>query len=446
MRNISFIDNDFVTVSGCGNERAGTSGCAHVCTNISCILAHVDPALAKQVHASGNRVRLATDDAGAAGSLEKGIIYVQPSYHYTNTLQLDLASLRKDLDRIVSAGFVNVGLRTSWGEIMSRWDPKTRSATWNEASCDKLASIAAECAKRKLRLIFNTHLRDTVPQGVEGAELVNHSGVPDALGVAPAPYYRSTFWDHMVRDSYKEPMLLFHEKFAKCLRQSPGVPRFWKHAFESAYYFPQQKSNAEIAKEAPTAISKFQRWAQDTEPSISHWAERWAEPNLSTFSEITLPHHANHTMSKAKLGDYWRFWLLGVLRDGKYGLSIGEIYSSLAAGSGAAYSPQLAFKHWKPGNFERLTDMTMDELKAAYDLPINATALGYYVMDGASLQAEPAAFTQYIQDVKAVAPKDLPIIDWETGAPTNNMTEEQQAEWASKMMATSVKEGLTGVR
>ena len=33
--------------------------CAHVCTNISCILAHVDPALAKQVHASGNRVRLA---------------------------------------------------------------------------------------------------------------------------------------------------------------------------------------------------------------------------------------------------------------------------------------------------------------------------------------------------------------------------------------------------
>ena len=67
-------------------------------------------------------------------------------------------------------------------------------------------------------------------------------------------------------------------------------------------------------------------------------------------------------------------------------------------------------------------------------------------MDGASLQAEPAAFAQYIQDVKAVAPKDLPIIDWETGAPTNNMTEEQQAEWASKMMATSVKEGLAGVR
>eukprot|EP01050_Picozoa_sp_SAG11_P023039 SAG11_NODE_4516_length_1866_cov_26.310130_1_plen_316_part_10 len=70
MRNISFIDNDFVTVSGCGDERAGTSGCAHVCTNMSCILAHVDPDLAKQVHASGNRVRLATDDTGAAGSLQ----------------------------------------------------------------------------------------------------------------------------------------------------------------------------------------------------------------------------------------------------------------------------------------------------------------------------------------------------------------------------------------
>jgi hypothetical protein len=31
--------------------------------------------------------------------------------------------------------------------------------------------IAAECAKRKLRLIINAHLRDTVPEGVEGAQL-----------------------------------------------------------------------------------------------------------------------------------------------------------------------------------------------------------------------------------------------------------------------------------
>ena len=57
--------------------------------------------------------------AFAVGNLEKGIIYVQPSYQYTNTLQLDMDVLRKALNRIVAAGFVNVGLGTSWGEIMS---------------------------------------------------------------------------------------------------------------------------------------------------------------------------------------------------------------------------------------------------------------------------------------------------------------------------------------
>ena len=32
--------------------------------------------------------------------LEKGIIYVQPSYHFASTLQLDLEVLRRDLDTI----------------------------------------------------------------------------------------------------------------------------------------------------------------------------------------------------------------------------------------------------------------------------------------------------------------------------------------------------------
>ena len=133
-----------------------------------------------------------------AEPLERGIIYVQPSYHYTSTLLLDMAVLRRDLDSIAQHGFVNVGLRTSWGEIMSKWDHRTHQPTWNEASCQRLAIIAAECAKRKLRLIFNTHLKDTVPEGVEGAVLVNHTE-PDSQGVVPAPYWRSTFVDHMVR-------------------------------------------------------------------------------------------------------------------------------------------------------------------------------------------------------------------------------------------------------
>ena len=56
---------------------------------------------------------------------------------------------------------------------------------------------------------------------------------------------------------------------------------------------------------------------------------------------------------------------------------------------------------WKPKNFLALSDLTTAELKQAFDLPINATAMGYYVNDPVSLQTEPAAFVNYIKDVKS---------------------------------------------
>ena len=99
----------------------------------------------------GPTKRPTTKGPTKAWTLERGIIYVQPSYYFASTLQLDLDVLRKDLDVIVTQGFVNVGLRTSWGNIMSKWDGKAGQATWNEASCSKLAAIArsapsASCA------------------------------------------------------------------------------------------------------------------------------------------------------------------------------------------------------------------------------------------------------------------------------------------------------------
>jgi hypothetical protein len=54
MQNISIIDNVFGIVQGQG----GSSNCAdrRICTNISCILDHVDPGLRDKVHVSGNVV------------------------------------------------------------------------------------------------------------------------------------------------------------------------------------------------------------------------------------------------------------------------------------------------------------------------------------------------------------------------------------------------------
>ena len=41
--------------------------------------------------------------------------------------------------------------------------------------------------------------------------------------------------------------------------------------------------------------------------------------------------------------------------------------------------------------------MTLAEVKDAFDLPINATAMGYYVNDPTALAKEPAAFRAYIE-------------------------------------------------
>ena len=60
-----------------------------------------------------------------------------------------------------------------------------------------------------------------------------------------------------------------------------------------------------------------------------------------------------------------------------------------------AYDPGVAFKHWKPQNLFGSTDMSHAEVVSAFDLPINATALGYYVNDPTALAAEPAKFAAY---------------------------------------------------
>ena len=52
--NITIASNNFTQVRGCGSQRKGTEGCAHICTNTSCVLSHVDPELTHVVNATGN--------------------------------------------------------------------------------------------------------------------------------------------------------------------------------------------------------------------------------------------------------------------------------------------------------------------------------------------------------------------------------------------------------
>lgn len=103
-------------------------------------------------------------------------------------------------------------------------------------------------------------------------------GGPDVFGVTGGDghnVWRSRYTDVMVRESYREPMLLFHRKFASCFRDTPTAPHYWKHAFESCYIFPDavpSSPGASLAMSAAT--SKFSEWARDTNPSLEHWRKR----------------------------------------------------------------------------------------------------------------------------------------------------------------------------
>ena len=65
--------------------------------------------------------------------------------------------------------------------------------------------------------------------------------------------------------------------------------------------------------------------------SVHHRASscRWTDKSFANFSEIVLPHKNPKPQlpaHMAKLGDFFRFWLLAVLKDGTYGLSLDDIF------------------------------------------------------------------------------------------------------------------------
>ena len=211
------------------------------------------------------------------GTLEKGMIYVQPSYHYTNNLELDLAVLERDLVELEKAKFKNLGLRVSWGDIMPAWDPSTKTPTYNETTCARLGAIAEAATSHGMKLIFNMHLVDTVPRGIQGSYFVPSHG-PDLFNVSGGDgtgVWRTHYLDAVVRDEYREPMTLFHTKFASCFKKHPDAPRFWKHSFESVYLFPYNLAPKDrTSGVVSAATTKFQNWAEATNSSIEHWQKR----------------------------------------------------------------------------------------------------------------------------------------------------------------------------
>ena len=64
--------------------------------------------------------------------------------------------------------------------------------------------------------------------------------------------------------------------------------------------------------------------------------------------------------------------------------------------------------------------------------------------DRPTLAQEPAAFGTYIDSVRAVAPPSLPVIVWETGGSTFNLTLAEQSSWAMMMLTTAKNKGVDG--
>eukprot|EP00041_Stephanoeca_diplocostata_P006110 m.75669 g.75669 ORF g.75669 m.75669 type:complete len:468 (+) comp16182_c0_seq2:79-1482(+) len=393
----------------------------------------------------------------ASDTLQRGVIYVQPSFHFTNTLSMDLEQANQDFAVIASKGFGHIGLRVAWGSLMTEWNEATQTATWNETNCQRLGLIGELAGNHSMKLIFNTHLKEIVPRNIDGA--VFKPATPDTANIsggAGDDVYHTVYDDLIVHDAFKEPILQFHTKFAQCMQPGTNV-LYWKHAFESMYLFPWTSMGNNTA-----ATQKFKIWAQHKNSDLSHWAERW-NVSLASWSDLTLPNKTtattHNTASKAYFGDFWRFWLLGVLKHGTYGVGIGDIMHALQKGANAAggvrYSPQLGFKHWKVNNFISWTDLTQAELQDAFDLPINVTALGIYCNNdpdpsNRSKMCRPdhpsaaSDLETYVTSTKAVAPAHLPILIWETGASTYRQPEHEQVLWVEIVERVAQQQGLLG--
>ena len=62
----------------------------------------------------------------------------------------------------------------------------------------------------------------------------------------------------------------------------------------------------------------------------------------------------------------------------------------------------------------------------------------------AELAQEPGLFDTYVNATRAVAPPALPMVVWETGASTFQLSPAQQASWLAMVEAGVARHGLLG--
>tara|TARA_Y100000310_G_scaffold321043_1_gene378142 strand:- start:3988 stop:5697 length:1710 start_codon:yes stop_codon:yes gene_type:complete len=369
----------------------------------------------------------------------KGIVYTQPSYYHSNFDQLDMVVLEDDFEEF-SSRFDVVGIWIDWGDIMTSWDSQTKTATYNGMFEEKLQNIVDLADFYGLSVIFNIKSSTfSVPEGIQDTKWIN--SFVDEGGIMH-PGYLGHSWDILTDENKKEAYLVFHEELGRIMKDKPNI-LYYKHAFESLYIkFPW-------GRDTPKNVEMWQKFLQDKNPDLSYWNTRWDENYADWESvELVASDHSSwdgywnqkgeepYKSSKEKWGDYYRFLLLGIHKDGDYGLSLSEIEDALQKYDTDAI---LAFKNFKPSRFKWESDLTDAELADIFSFG-SVIPLGYYPKDSTDIGGQ--GLIDYINDVKALTSK--PIIIWESGVSTYEFTEEEQKTWIENLDAISKQEGLIG--
>jgi hypothetical protein len=357
----------------------------------------------------GVRLRLGNPpallDAEGRPFVAKGAIYYQPqAAHHYFLERLDLARVPADLAQLKAIGFNTLGIDVGWGELVAEADPANHylPTRLHQDRIDKLTAFASLAREAGFFLYISPGVQIVPPQipAKEFPACHDDSGAPHAA-----------FKGYYVNNWLVDPEV--NLGFEAYLRLMGEILRPFDNVVGYALYFEMMELQFPWVREEPLLQARWRDYLRDRNPDLNFWNQRWGgeDGHYASFDEIQLPMRVRdywtnyyeqkkiqpRESSPAMWRDCFDFLIVGIGRDGRYGLSFPRIAAAIRAGDPGAlliwkaqdpirYAWELGYlEEWKAGRMPPEAQAIVD---TAYDYPgIDMIAIDGYP----NPMADPAA-------------------------------------------------------
>jgi len=382
----------------------------------------------------------------------RGAMYYQPhAYHQYFWETWWRSEFLHDLDRLPTYGFNAVALQVNWGSFASRVDPLTGETEWRDRAFRDLRFALRRLGQRGLLAILWTGTA-RLPDGVAGA---HNPTFTDLGGRTYQPYdgYLIRDWPAIAANDSPvwRAMLDFHRKVAEACADADNVlydPLDWQHLNINPWSFADPGNLAAwrdwLRSRTSTSLSVVS--PSNHNPDLQYWNQRWGETN-ATWDEVLLPVDEWVENATALLGPPYR----GRPRDPYEGPKWADfrdwhdalcntvnaqIVAAIRAGDPDALIGQRV-DIWHFGDFRQRTWA-----------PQGVAFFCQGTYPETPQQVSPDEARKTIRLVTDRAPRQLPILFWETGllptaAPPADLPA-LQAQWLNSVESVAHQDGLLG--